>query len=362
MSEEAKRCPLCSTRILSTTKVGIRASSGQKSRVITFAQCGHEQLSSDQIITAVKKAQGSSLAVYQGGPLWQAGYQFLNIYWGSYWNRASLSFTPAQVDKATIDIGTDSSYWGGLQEYGIGMNTAQSFLPSVTVAQDPPATIDDAAIEPQLQSWISAGVIPELGQKGCYNIFFPPGVTVTLQGSASCSVYCDYHNFDGIHFYTVEPYPCDTGCNTCSQSPLDTLTMGLSEEMVEMASDMNPGTGWVIQNEEICDYCDSNFICKQLSTGEYVNSWYGDAESNCWVPGQQPAPPNPTPAPSPSPPSPTGNPCLDQILQGVQEALNGQETQGIEDILGGLECILTSSAEKEETSIRKRLSNIRKRL
>ena len=97
---------------------------------------------------------------------------------------------------------------------------------------------------------------------------------------------CDYHDTvngpDGP-FFTVEPYPCARGCNECTKDPFDTLIQGLSEEMVELKTDMDPGTGWVIGNEEICDYCDTNFVCNRISTGEYVNSWYDKTKNACWT-------------------------------------------------------------------------------
>ena len=58
-------------------------------------------------------------------------------------------------------------------------------------------------------------------------------------------------------------------CNQCTSNDFDTLTQGLSEEMVELATDANPGSGWVIGNLEICDYCDENFKCEKKTTGEY---------------------------------------------------------------------------------------------
>ena len=39
--------------------------------------------------------------------------------------------------------------------------------------------------------------------------------------------------------------------------------------MVELATDASPGSGWVIGNLEICDYCDENFKCEKITTGEY---------------------------------------------------------------------------------------------
>jgi len=43
---------------------------------------------------------------------------------------------------------------------------------------------------------------------------------------------------------------------------------------VELKTDMNPGTGWVMGNLELCDYCDAKFVCNRITGGEYVNSGY----------------------------------------------------------------------------------------
>ena len=272
------KCTICGRSVSQFDHVGVRASSGNKlhSGIWHIAlPCGHAQK------PAVKAAQRKQLAVYNGGPLWKGGFRWQSIYWGTYWQGKNLPFGPAQVDKAVADIDADLSFWGGLSEYNVGKGTVN---PSVILGAVPPASIDDSKIGPQIKAWIKARLIPELGQQGAYNLFFPPGVSITLQGSASCQAFCDYHQFDGTHFYTVEPYPCSRGCNQCTTNGFDTLTQGLSEEMVELATDMEPGTGWVIGQEELCDYCDSSFVCHQISTGEYVNAWYSNAGARCWAP------------------------------------------------------------------------------
>ncbi len=275
-----RNCSVCRRPVSAFDHVGVRASSGSKlsSGIWHIASpCGHAQ----KFVVPAKTGQGKQLAVYNGGPLWKSGYRWQSIYWGTYWQGKAIPFTTAQVDKAVLDIEADPSYSGGLSEYNVGQGTA---LPSVVVASNPLSTIDDSQIGPQIKAWIKSGLIPELGQLGAYNIFFPPGTAVTLSGSASCSSFCDFHDTDGTHFYTVEPYPCASGCNQCTSSPFDTLTMGLSEEMVELKTDMNPGTGWVIGNEELCDHCDASFVCRQILEGEYVNAWYSNAKSACWAP------------------------------------------------------------------------------
>jgi hypothetical protein len=278
--KEQHSCTVCGQPVTGFDHVGVRASSGSKLRSGVWhiaSTCGHAQ----KLDAPAKSGQGKQLAVYEGGPLWKSGYRWQSIYWGTYWQRKTLPFSTAQVDKAVADIEADSSYWGGLSEYNVGRGTINA---SVTINTDPPASIDDSQIGPQISAWIRGGVIPELGAQGAYNIFFPPGVTVTLQGSASCTQFCDFHDYDGTHFYTVEPYPCSNGCNQCTSNDFDTLTQGLSEEMVELATDMNPGTGWVIGSEEVCDHCDASFICRQITEGEYVNAWYSDAKGGCWAP------------------------------------------------------------------------------
>ncbi len=171
-----------------------------------------------------------------------------------------------------------------MSEYNVGIGKT---TPYTIVKKDPPTKVSDAQIKQTLTSWISQGLVSNFGTAGAYNIFLPPGVTVSLSLlEASCKVFCDYHNtVNGTNgpFYTVEPYPCAQGCNHCTNDPFDTLSQGLSEEMVELKTDMDPGSGWVIGNEEICDYCDANFVCNRISTGEYVNAWYDKGKNACWI-------------------------------------------------------------------------------
>ncbi|MEM3852495.1 MAG: hypothetical protein QXP70_05785, partial [Methanomassiliicoccales archaeon] len=219
---------------------------------------------------------------YFGGPLWKTGYSWLNVYWGNFFTTPSSTSWMNRVDRATADIEKAPSYSGGLSQYNVGIGNV---IGRAVIPSDPPGTITDAEISTTLQSWISSGKLSNLGTQGAYNIFFPPGVSVSLYSDYSCSTFCDYHNSaNGAKgpFYTVEPYPCTSGCNQCTSDIFDTLTSGLSEEMVELKTDMDPGTGWLIGNLELCDYCDEHYVCNRLATGEYVNAWYDMKTSECW--------------------------------------------------------------------------------
>src|SRR5258707_60733 len=86
--------------------------------------------------------------------------------------------------------------------------------------------------------------------------FIPPGVTVTQGGSASCKVFCGYHDaINNSIFYAVMPYP---GCAGClgGIAAFDALTSTTSHELCEAITDPIPGQGWYDDNNgEIGDIC-----------------------------------------------------------------------------------------------------------
>ncbi len=277
---DTRACSVCRNPVTGFDHIGVRASLGTQpglqSGVWHFARpCGHK--------AHVPETPSQAKVVYHGGPLWKSGYSWQNVYWGPYFATANASAWVTRLEKATRDIESDTSYSGGLSEYNVGIGQVIS---STTIRTPPPTSLSDKQIKQALTSWISQGLVSKLGIRGAYNIFLPPGVTASLSLlEKSCSVFCDYHNTvnnSNGPFYTVEPYPCAKGCNQCTNDLFDTLTQGLSEEMVELKTDMDPGTGWVIGNEEICDFCNRNFVCNQITGGEYVNSWYDKTKGSCW--------------------------------------------------------------------------------
>jgi hypothetical protein len=156
-----------------------------------------------------------------------------------------------KLELVVAHLESDLIYSGGLRQYNVGIGKV---IGPVIVLQDPPSQISNDQIAKALTGWISAGTVADLSVNGAYNIFFPLGTIASLSGDLSCNTFCDYHdtvNGPSGSFYTVEPYPCAQGCNQCTKDPLDTLTQGPSEEMVELKTNMDPGTGWVIGNEEI---------------------------------------------------------------------------------------------------------------
>ena len=280
--EKIMACPQCGLPIESFNHVGVRATGAKGSSIWHYASpCGHRIQVEVGGTHHESTTLGTKLAVYKGGPLWQNGYLWFNVFWGSYWVGQQMV---DMLNKATQDIETNQSFSGELKQYNVGIGTLNGHA---MIQQNPPSSVSENEIGSFISTWIQKSLIPDLKGKGAYNIFLPPGITALLGTDKSCVVFCDYHdtaNGNSGPFFTVEPYPCGTGCNQCDSNPFDTITQGLSEEMIELKTDMNPGTGWVIGNEEICDYCDKNFVCNKISTGEYVNSWYSDSRGACWTP------------------------------------------------------------------------------
>ena len=287
-------CPVCGGNVTGFHHVGVRGITKQFSIPIIDYNITYEQQASgiwhySQGVSATmqshrsRPAPTSTTLKFNGGPVWQDGHTWQSIYWGSFFAKPSSTQWISRIEQAVAHIETDQSYSGGLRQYNVGIGRVNG---PVTIQQDPPSQLQNVEIAKTLTDWINSGTVTNFGAKGAYNIFLPPGTTASLASDQSCQTFCDYHDSvkgsDGP-FYTVEPYPCTQGCNQCSNNPFDALTQGLSEEMVELKTDMDPGTGWVIGNEEICDYCDTNFVCNRISTGEYVNSWYDKSKNACWI-------------------------------------------------------------------------------
>jgi len=101
--------------------------------------------------------------------------------------------------------------------------------------------------------------VPAQNPNSLYFVFVPSGVTVTLQGQASCQAFCGYHNSpDGKLFYALVPYANCQGCQFTA-SVLDSMTVVASHELCEAITDPVPGQGWYDDaNGEIGDICEGS--------------------------------------------------------------------------------------------------------
>src|ERR1041385_1283653 len=154
----------------------------------------------------VKRAAApAAQLVYNNGPLITQA-QVFTIFWGSAWKQAPLAGMIAQVN-GFFDYILTSALVDQLSEYNVAQYRIGhgKRIGSVTLTTpDTSKTVDDSAIQQMIQQQISAGMIPKSNANLIYFVFLPSGVTVTQGGSASCKVFCGYHDaISNDVFYAV---------------------------------------------------------------------------------------------------------------------------------------------------------------
>jgi hypothetical protein len=194
---------------------------------------------------------------YRNGPL-LTSVQVFTVFWGAEWNNAPQSATLPKLNEF-FDFILSSQLLDQLAEYSVPSQKISrgSLIGTITLTSPAPGnTVDDSAIQSFLQQQISAGTLPASTSNTLYFVFLPPGVTVTQGGSASCKVFCGYHDaINSNTFYAVMPYP---GCAGClgGAAAFDALTSTTSHELCEAITDPVPGQGWYDDNNgEIGDIC-----------------------------------------------------------------------------------------------------------
>lgn len=225
---------------------------------------------------AAAPAQAAQL-VYNNGPL-IAQAEVFTIFWGSGWEQAALNGLVPQVNGFFEYILT-SALMDQLSEYNVpnykighGKRTG-----SVTLTNpDVPKSVDDSAIQQMIQQQVSAGALPASNPNLIYFVFLPSGVTVTQGGSASCKVFCGYHDaISNQIWYAVMPFPDCSGCSS-GLSNLDALTVTASHELCEAITDPIPGEGWYDNNNgEIGDIC--AWTTKKIGQYTVQKEWSNNA-------------------------------------------------------------------------------------
>jgi hypothetical protein len=194
---------------------------------------------------------------YRNGPL-LTSVQVFTIFWGAEWNKAPQDALLTKLNQF-FDFILSSQLIDQLGEYSVAnlrIGRGSRIGTSTLTTPAPGKTVDDSAIQTFLQQHISAGTLPATTANTLYFVFLPPGVTVTQGGSASCQVFCGYHDaINNKTFYAVMPYP---GCAGClgGIAAIDALTSTTSHELCEAITDPIPGQGWYDDNNgEIGDIC-----------------------------------------------------------------------------------------------------------
>ena len=230
----------------------------------------------------LQRAQATTAHLtYNHGPL-ISQCQVFTVFWGSAWSQAPQAATIQELN-GFFDYILSSSLIDQLSEYNVPQYKIAhgKRIGTLTLTNpDVNTTVDDSAIQKMIQDQIAAKKFPASGPDILYFVFLPSGVTVTQGGSASCKVFCGYHDAIGNDtFYAVMPYP---GCAGCSSnfSSIEALTVTASHELCEAITDPIPGQGWYDnQNGEIGDIC----AWKTKKIGQYtVQQEWSNNRGNCF--------------------------------------------------------------------------------
>jgi MYXO-CTERM domain-containing protein len=241
------------------------------------------QLKSNQ----VQPNAASCQLAYGGGPLLQ-NVKVFDVFYntGNTYRDMLTSYYTAITQSAYFDWLLEYNNGG----YKIGRGTFLGYYEdtnSTTTAK----TIDDSQIGAYLDGLITAGKIPAPDDNTIYQIYFPSNVTITLDKSKSCSVFCAYHNgWDHTSTqrgrYSVIPdvtkAPCAGGCGS-STNQFNNLTSVSSHELIEAVTDPDDNSAWVDQTTgcgEIGDICNA----QQGTIGSYtVQKEWSNSQGACIV-------------------------------------------------------------------------------
>ena len=143
--------------------------------------------------------------------------------------------------------------------------------------------LDDTEVGAELEAQIESGKLPKPDANTLYFLYFPPEVSITVDGAKSCVVFCGYHhsvktrNYGQV-FYAVQPDQggaCAMGCSAGS-STFESMSVVTSHELaeavtdpsVESNADLGPPIGWVTnQGSEIGDLCASQLTTVAAKNG-----------------------------------------------------------------------------------------------
>jgi hypothetical protein len=242
-------------------------------------------------------AAAGATALYYGGVVTQNAKVYV-VWWGDP-TKINPALTAAKGGIVDFFSGiTDSSYMDWLNEYNTTVNaqagshmgmagTGQrigrgNYAGTFTLSNVPSGNVTDAQIQSTIDAALTAGTLPPPDDNTLYALYFPSGVSITLDGSASCSAFGAYH--DAIietqrHnvYYMVMP---DCG------SSFNGFTSVTSHELVEAITDSVPTAGSMpdypqawndSMGDEMADLCEggnsSGTVATGLGTFTVQNIW-----------------------------------------------------------------------------------------
>ena len=109
------------------------------------------------------------------------------------------------------------------------------------------SSLADADVQHELEAQIAAGKLPAASDDSLYMIYFPSGISISIEGQRSCSAFCAYHEgFKSAKtgasiYYGVMPV-CGFGCGVAG-STFDSMSVVSSHECMEAVTDPFPTPG-----------------------------------------------------------------------------------------------------------------------
>jgi hypothetical protein len=260
---------------------------------------------------------------YFGGPVISNVHVVQVLYGsGSYNAQVAGTATPSMGNFFGDLTGTNSGYITLLSQYDtpasggtgqtIGNGTFDGLFQIVPSAGNNGSTISDAQIQSELLAQITAGHLPApiLDAAGnvnsLYMIYFPPGKTITLQGSQSCvgGGFCAYHgttsttlNSKNLLYGVLPDMQAGSGCAVgCGASTtFGNYTSVTSHELTESITDADVGIATVFgpplawydmgNNAEIGDLCNAQQGSYVANGTTYtIQLEFSNAANNCVLP------------------------------------------------------------------------------
>jgi MYXO-CTERM domain-containing protein len=237
----------------------------------------------------VTAGQGCNLQ-YGGGPV-ISNVEAVPVFWGSKVDSSVQSWATGYLANIV-----NSPYLDALSEYNttgqpggtnqkIARGTATKGY-TITPSSTSLSNISNNTIGNELVKQVNAGHLPKPTYDSgghtntFYVVFFPPGATLTLQGTPSCQPggFCAYHESatfaggsDNLLAFTAIPdmspgSGCDQGCQSCATqgdpncggSITNIIATSLSHELAEAVTDVTNNSAWVDPTQgcgEIGDIC-----------------------------------------------------------------------------------------------------------
>jgi len=202
----------------------------------------------------VERASAGGGLKYYGGPVISHPKVYA-VFWGS------------KVDPETqANIGPffsnmlDSTYMDWLNEYQTNLTAVDgrhgtdqkigrgSYAGSIMITPiNGSSSLSDQDVQAELDAQIASGKLPKPSDDSLYMIYFPSGVSISIEGQRSCSSFCAYHEgFKSAKaganvYYGVMPV-CGFGCGVAG-STFDSLSVVSSHECIEATTDPFPTPG-----------------------------------------------------------------------------------------------------------------------